>query len=230
MLCRRPSLVASYQAALLFAVVGGCDAESDNKSDSTEQFTTDPKLVQSALTNPIIDCQTDAQKCVLSAAGDFTAVQACNDTLTTCLQTAADKGQSVATSLTQCRDEGRTCLTDGGKLDECRTGYESCAKGALDGTGLLGDAGISLPTSTLPSLPSSPLLGDGGLSLPKPGNGGGLQLPSQPGLLNLQLDSGLLDNLPPQEKCLVTLRLCVFTDPTKATTCADDAKTCLMLP
>ncbi|MDB4991170.1 MAG: hypothetical protein JWN04_6348 [Myxococcaceae bacterium] len=234
MLFRRPSLATSAQVALIFAAIGGCG--SDSNTDHTPTFEADPGEVQSALTNPIIDCQQTQAQCLVTAAGDLMAGQACVAALPTCLQNAATTGATIQQSLLQCQGDAQKCVLGGGKLSECQPTFADCVKGVLDNGA--SDGGVSAPT--LPTLPSGPSLLDGGITLPKlptaGGNGGGQlpklpSFPRQPGSSPLfHVDAGGLSLLLPLQMCLFDLNQCVLTDPSMASKCGDDARTCLGAP
>lgn len=239
MLMRQLTSAASAPAAVFFAILAGCSV--DAASDANARFDTDSdsELARAALESPILSCQDDRRQCIADAARDLTARQACDSALASCLQTAADKAQATAKAFQACRNDGLKCVRNGGKQSECRAEYNACTKAAVDnasgddsadGGSESADAGQSEPV--LPTLDG----GTPGRPWPAgkpPSQGGGFpgvgQLPPQGGfpLPSLQLDGGLLNDLPPAEKCIVELRICAFTHPTSAQDCATTAQSCL---
>ena len=242
MLMRQLTAAASAPAALAFVVLAGCNAAPSGANAPFDTDSADTDLARAALESPILSCQDDRRQCVADAARDVSARQACDATFASCLQTAADKAQATAKALQACRDDGLKCVRNGGKQSECRTDYNSCTKAAIDnasgddsddsdGGSPSADADASAPVlSTLdggastPVLqpPTGPLQGGG-----FPGGPGQLPPPGGFPLPTLQLDGGLLADLPPAEKCLVELRICAFTHPASAQDCATTAQSCL---
>lgn len=236
-------LVAAAPATLLFSLAAGC---SDDKVDSKgEEFAT-PEGLQSALENPIVDCQQQALDCAQNAS-DIDARIACNDALAGCLSGAAERSRTIAVRVEACRDDARVCVQDGTELSTCRDNYDACADAALNSGAE--DAGVtdaSAPVASLdggaPTLPSFPglgggLLGGGGFGGGGIGGGGiggggigggglGGGLPSLPAV---GVDGGL-GNLPAPLKCTIELQLCVATDPSAAGQCGDTARACLQAP
>ena len=222
MLSNRLTLLTSTQAVLALLVTSGCG--SDNKSDSKESFDENPAFLRAALENPIESCQKDQSQCTLDAAGDGDALQTCEDDFSTCLKAAADKAQAISKAVDACRTEARQCVDDGDKPADCRDSYNECTKVAFEGDGDqdadAGDDDASSPLATL----------DGGVSKPDDGDQDNNDGPSggKPALPPiLQLDSGVLQYLPKPEKCVIQLRVCIYTSPDKAGACSDTARACL---
>ncbi|MEY4513440.1 MAG: hypothetical protein RLZZ450_5562 [Pseudomonadota bacterium] len=207
---------SSSCTALLIVTAAGCGGSDDNTHNQQADFETDPSVLRSALENPIISCQQARLECGANAQ-DAQQRAACSDEFKTCLQTAADKAQGKTSALKACREEARECVAGDTELSECRSGYESCAKAALEGTA---DAGIDNQGSN----DSDHIGGDAGVlgHLPKPALG--QALPSLPSSL---LDGGILAGLPKPEQCIVELRVCLVGDPSAAIQCGDEARLCL---
>ena len=219
MLSNRLTLLTSTQAALAFLVTSGCG--SDNKSDSKESFDANPAFLRAALEDPIASCQKEQSQCTVDADGDSDAQQTCDDDFSSCLKAAADRAQAISKAVEACRAEARQCVDDGDKPADCRDSYNECTKAAFEGDNDQdADAGDDDASSPLPKL-------DGGVSQPDDGNSDGPSggKPSKPPFL--QLDSGVLQYLPKPEKCVIELRVCVYTSPAKAGACSDTARDCL---
>jgi len=212
---------AAPQGAVLFALMAGCGAQDSN--DTTPTFETDPKLLKAALESPIVSCQDTHRECRGTAEDDADARGVCNDELATCLQAAADQAQETARALTQCRDEARACVRDGGDADDCRSTYETCSEAVVNGgdTDQDDDADAGSDEDVDVSL-------DGGVTDPSDDTDDNDSEPSLPGPT---LDGGPLDGLPKPVQCIIELRLCVSLDfSAGAGGCADEARICLGSP
>jgi hypothetical protein len=138
----------------------------------------DVSVIESALEDPVSDCQQEQVTC-LGAATDPAAAAQCSDAFRQCLGGAADIGQQLAAALLQCRESAAECAVQGGVsgADACRTEYEACVSAATEGNqappaaGSGGSAGADAPN--LPQLPGA------GSGAPRFPTAGGLGLPAR---------------------------------------------------
>jgi hypothetical protein len=248
--------LAALPAAALFSLIAGCSEPSAQPTQTSDkpEFEIDSNALQAALEEPIQSCQDRRIECRNDAeTADDRA--ACNDALITCLESAADEAEQIATAVRACRDDAETCVDDGRELGECRDQYESCAEAALEGdadsdddadAGSTEDGGSAGPTlDGGAASPEEPDAGDEGASDDgatdddngdddgaddRAGNDAGR--PGRPGrgdaLPGLPaLDGGVVERLPKPLRCVVELRLCVAADRSAASECADAARMCL---
>lgn len=205
--------------------------------------------VESALENPVAQCEEEQATC-LGAAADRAAALQCSETFRTCLGLAAETGRQLAQTLEECRETAARCAVEGGAMgaQACRSDYDACVSAAMEEEPAPPAAGAAAP-----GMPQLPAAGDGAPRLPTPGGPGlpGRRLPSAgaggigglptlprrpgfPGAGSVSLPSpggrgGLPGRFPRRDSsaCFEALRSCVEAPNADLNQCATAARECL---
>jgi hypothetical protein len=171
---RENSKLSMYGALSMVLSLSACSQGSGVAAVASEPPVAS---IESALEDPISDCQ-DEQTACLSAAADRAAAVQCGLAFRECLGGAAESGPQLAEALQQCREKAAECAVQGGATGAaaCRDELEACVSAASSGGAQppAADAGA-------PQDPQPPAAGDSA----DPASAGAPSVPGIPGVPGL---------------------------------------------
>lgn len=247
------SKLSKYGALGLVCLSLAACSQAGNKDPQTASA---PQVsaVESALEDPVAQCQEEQRTC-LGAAMDRAAAVQCSAAFRECLGGAVETGQQLAAALQECRDKAVACGVQGGATGAgaCRDEYEACVSAvSSDGSqppaadaGMpeeppppaAGDGAPQAPSAGGPAIPRRP--GLPGRRPPFAGAGGLGGFPTRPGLPRLPSAGSIsfpsaggrggLPGRPGSEAsaCFEALRMCLETQGSDLDKCATEARACV---